>query len=94
MATIYFKQINHQEQWLVLHMMPTSVTDLLSGLLPSVILIILWLLPALVPVSNLRKRNIEETGKAIWVLIILLLPIIGPVTYFLMNNEKRDAGKR
>lgn len=57
------------------------------------ILILLWLLPALVPLSNLRKRNIEETAKAVWVLVILLLPIIGPVTYFLMNNEKRDAGK-
>lgn len=75
-------------------MMPISLADLLSGLLPSVFLIILWLLPALVPLSNLRKRNIEETAKAVWVLIILLLPIIGPVTYFMMNNEKRDTGKR
>jgi len=75
-------------------MMPTSLTDLLSGLLPGVFLIILWLLPALVPLSNLRKRNIDETAKAVWVLIVLLLPIIGPVTYFLMNNEKRDVGKR
>lgn len=70
-----------------------SLADLLSELLPSMILILLWLLPALVPLSNLRKRNIEETAKAVWVLVILLLPIIGPVTYFLMNNEKRDAGK-
>lgn len=70
-----------------------SLADLLSELLPSMILILLWLLPALVPLSNLRKRNIEETAKAVWVLVILLLPIIGPMTYFLMNNEKRDAGK-
>lgn len=70
-----------------------SLAGLLSELLPSMILILLWLLPALVPLSNLRKRNIEETAKAVWVLVILLLPIIGPVTYFLMNNEKRDAGK-
>jgi len=70
-----------------------SLADLLSELLPSMILILLWLLPALVPLSNLRKRNIEETAKAVWVLVILLLPIIGTVTYFWMNNEKRDAGK-
>lgn len=75
-------------------MMPTSLTDLLSGLLPGAFLIILWLLPALVPLSNLRKRNMDETAKAVWVLIVLLLPIIGPVSYFLMNNEKRDIGKR
>lgn len=75
-------------------MMPMSLADLLSGPLSSVILIILLLLPALVPLSNLRKRNIEETAKAVWVLIILLLPVIGTVTYFMMNNEKRDAGKR
>ncbi len=74
-------------------MMPTSLSDLLSGLLPCVILVVLWLLPALVPLSNLRKRNIDETAKAVWVLVILLLPIIGPVTYFLMNNKKQDAGK-
>lgn len=74
-------------------MMPTSLSDLLSGLLPSVILVVLWLLPALVPLSNLRKRNIEETAKAVWVLVILLLPVIGPVTYFVMHNEKRDVGK-
>ncbi|MCC7116893.1 MAG: PLDc_N domain-containing protein [Anaerolineales bacterium] len=43
---------------------------------------------------NLRKRNIEETAKAVWVLVILLLPIVGPATYFLMNNEKRDDEKK
>lgn len=75
-------------------MMPTSLGELLSGLLPNVVLIILWVLPALIPLLNLRKRNMDETTKAVWVLIILLLPVIGALSYFLMNNDRQGIDKR
>lgn len=75
-------------------MISTSIADLLLGLLPSVILILLWLLPALIPLLNLRRRKMEETAKAVWVLIIVLLPIVGTVTYYLMNNEKQEVERK
>jgi hypothetical protein len=75
-------------------MISESIADLLLGLLPGVILILLWLIPALIPLSNLRRREMEETAKAIWVLIIVLLPVVGPITYFLMKNEKRDVDRK
>ncbi len=75
-------------------MISASIADLLLGLLPIVILVLLWLLPALIPLLNLRRREMEETAKAIWVLIIVLLPIVGPLAYFFMNNEKRDVDRK
>lgn len=60
--------------------------DLVENL---VVLIGKVILPALVPLLNLRSLNIDETAKAVWVLIILLLSI----NSFLMSNEKKIAGK-
>ena len=74
-------------------MISESIAELLLGLLPSVILVLLLLIPALIPLSNLRRREMEETAKATWVLIIILLPVVGPITYFLMKNEKRHVEK-
>ena len=64
-------------------------------LLTSVISILAWLLPAVIAITRLRRRrNLDETAKAVWVLIILLLPIIGALTYLLMNSGRQNIDKQ
>jgi len=71
-------------------MNPMSMTDLLLGSLPTIALIlIIWLVPAFLVMSHIRRHNIDETAKAVWILITLLLPIVGPVAYWLLNKGEK-----
>lgn len=51
--------------------------------------ILLLLLPILALVSILRSDFKDKTNKLLWVLIILFLPFIGPVLYFLIGRKQR-----
>jgi len=80
---------------MVLLMIPMSFSDWLLGLIPIVIIIaLLWLTPVLIAFSRLRKHILDETAKAVWALIILILPIIGPVTYLVLFSGGQNTGKK
>ncbi len=51
-------------------------------------LIALAALPILGLIS-LRKRSLSARTKGLWTLIIILLPILGPISYFIVRP--RDA---
>jgi heme/copper-type cytochrome/quinol oxidase subunit 4 len=71
-------------------MNPISISDLILGSLPTIIVVsLIWLVPAFLLFSHIRKNSMEETAKAVWVLVILLLPIVGPLTYWLLKREDK-----
>ena len=74
-------------------MTPLTLTDWLAGLWPTIIFFLMWLIPVLIAFAHLRKQALDETAKAVWVLIILILPIVGPITY-LMLNSRQGTGKQ
>jgi len=47
--------------------------------------IVLWIW-ALV---DCLKSNFESTNKLIWVVVIILLPVLGPILYFLVGRSQR-----
>jgi hypothetical protein len=67
---------------------------LLGMIGPQEIMIILLafsfilLLPLLALISVLRN-DFQGNDKLIWVLIILLLPFLGAILYFIIGREKR-----
>jgi hypothetical protein len=63
--------------------------DTLPIILFYIITILAWLIPMLVALLRLRHRTWDETAKAVWVLVIVLLPLIGPITFFLMNDNRQ-----
>lgn len=75
-------------------MIPMSFSDWLLGLIPFIILVLLWLTPVFLAFSRLRRHALDETAKAIWALIILILPIIGSVTYLVLFSERQNADKK
>lgn len=75
-------------------MIDISFLDWLLGLMPFVILLLLWLIPVFIAFSRLRKHDLDDTAKAVWTLIILILPIIGPVTYLVLFNERQNTDKK
>jgi hypothetical protein len=75
-------------------MAPQTWTDYFVGLLPSIILIFLWLMPVLIAFARLRKQTIDDTAKAIWALTILILPIVGPITYLILFSGRQNSSEK
>ena len=75
-------------------MVPQTWTEYFLSLIPSLFLILLWLIPALIAFARLRKQAIDETAKAVWVLIILVLPVVGPITYLVLFSGKQRVSEK
>ncbi len=48
---------------------------------------------AIVDIALIEERRVRALNKALWIIIVLLLPIIGAVLWFLVGRERRgDRG--
>jgi drug/metabolite transporter (DMT)-like permease len=47
---------------------------------------------AIVDLAVIDPRRVRTLNKPVWVLIIVLLPVIGALLWFLVGRERRDAG--
>ena len=46
------------------------------------------IIPALVALISLRQRAINEVAIVLWVIVVLVLPFIGPIAYFIVDPKK------
>lgn len=59
---------------------------LILGLLLFLLPTLLWLIALI----DILKSNFKEsTSKIIWVLIVIFLPIIGSILYFIIGKENK-----
>jgi len=58
--------------------------------LTVVVLPLALIIPALI--SCLKANFQDPTNKIVWVLVILLAPIIGPILYFCISPNQRRIG--
>ena len=42
-------------------------------------------------IDDLKSKEMDDTAKAIWALIILIVPILGPITYFMINFNSKES---
>jgi phospholipase D-like protein len=75
-------------------MAPPTWTDYFFGFLPCLMVVSLWLIPVLIAFARLRKETLDDTAKAIWVLIILILPVVGPLTYLVLFSGKQRISEK
>ena len=47
---------------------------------------------AIVDLALIDPRRVRTLNKFVWVLIILVLPVVGALLWFLVGRERRDAG--
>jgi hypothetical protein len=60
--------------------------------LPFVVVgLMVWSIVDIVLIENNRVRGIPKAG---WIIIVVLLPIIGPVLWFLLGRERLSAAGR
>lgn len=58
---------------------------LLASTCSFIIIPALWIVLSLLALSALRKRQLEDTPKAIWSLTIALVPILGAVAFWMVR---------
>ena len=68
--------------------------DNLPVLLFYIIAILAWLIPMLVALLRLRKLTLDETAKAVWVLVIVLVPLIGPIAFLLISDNRQKQQEK
>ena len=54
--------------------------------------IFILVLPVVALISLLRSTFKDTTTKLIWVLVILFMPILGSILYFLIGRKQRVSG--
>lgn len=65
------------------------------GLFNYPFLVITWLLAIIVAIYwIIRYRDLSDSARAIWVLVILLIPYIGAITAILATSDKRKKTDR
>ena len=53
----------------------------------NALLIIAWVSLAIITLVKLNSRKLSATPKAIWALIILGIPILGAIAFFIVKPE-------
>lgn len=48
-----------------------------------------WVVLAIITLFQLRSRGLPATAKAIWAVVILCVPILGAVAYFIVNPKAK-----
>lgn len=72
-------------------MEPQTWTDYFASLMPAIFMIVLWLISVLIAFVRLRSQALDETARALWVLLILVLPEVGPLTYLVLFRQKNNT---
>jgi len=54
-----------------------------------IVLILFFLLLPVLALISIIKHKFPDNDKLIWVLIVLLLPILGSILYFIIGRPKR-----
>lgn len=83
---------NHWLPASLIALLPVALTGCFSfGVVELLILLVLLsaiLIPTIIAIRNLAHQPLPPTAKAVWVLIILCVPILGSVAYYLVvGNE-------
>lgn len=63
------------------------IVDILPFLVPLVILELALLVIALVDI--VRRDYVTGGNKAVWVLIVVFINLIGPIVYFIFGRKER-----
>lgn len=54
------------------------------------LMIVAWVVASLVAVVGLRKVKLSTIAKALWVMILLGIPVLGVVAYFIIKPSEEE----
>lgn len=54
------------------------------------LLIVAWVIASLVALVGLKKAKLSAIAKALWVMILLGIPVLGVVAYFIIKPSEEE----
>lgn len=54
------------------------------------LLIVAWIVASLVALFVLKKANLSTIARALWVMILLGIPVLGVVAYFIIKPTEEE----
>lgn len=55
------------------------------------LVLLAWIVCALVALLGLRKQKISDAARALWALLIVVVPILGAVAFWIIKPQADDA---
>jgi ABC-type nickel/cobalt efflux system permease component RcnA len=52
-----------------------------------------WLVLAIVALTRLRRCQLDDTARVLWVIVIVLIPLLGAVAFFIVCPGKPRPGE-
>jgi uncharacterized membrane protein YraQ (UPF0718 family) len=69
-----------------------NIKDILPYLIPLLVLEVALLGAAVIDID--RRERVTGGNKLVWVLVVVIFGIIGPIIYFISGRKKKEAGQR
>ena len=54
------------------------------------LMIVAWIVASLVALVGLKKAKLSTIAKALWVMILLGIPVLGVVAYFIIKPSEEE----
>ncbi len=65
-----------------------SITELLMILILGSV--VLWL----IALMDILKGDFKGNDKIVWIIVVIFLPVIGPILYFLVGKKQKISGMK
>jgi hypothetical protein len=62
---------------------------MLPSLFFNLLLISVWLIPMMIALVYLRRSDVPEVARALWALVIVAVPLLGPIAFLLGGTKPR-----
>jgi hypothetical protein len=58
----------------------------------NLVLPIIWLILAVIALFMLRRRELPDTALAVWAAVIVIIPIVGALAFWIVSPGRRIRG--
>jgi hypothetical protein len=57
----------------------------------NILLLVAWPALAIMALLRLRRRRLPDTAKVLWAILVIAVPILGPVGFWIVDPGKDEA---
>jgi hypothetical protein len=51
----------------------------------NVLILVAWLLPAILALIRLRRRQLDDVARVLWLMVVVLVPLVGQLAFLILR---------
>ncbi|WP_228278190.1 PLD nuclease N-terminal domain-containing protein [Brevibacterium limosum] len=67
-------------------LLPASYDVMWSGIVLLLVVLLIWAM------VSIARSGLDPRVRLVWAIIVLLLPVVGPICWFIARSQKSDTG--